>query len=174
MIQGGKMIEYVLLTLILISFVTDIHKRKIYNAVTLPVIASGFILNIIYAGFNGFILSGSGFLLGLALLFIPFLVGGIGAGDVKLFAAIGALKGPTFVFYTFLFTGIIGGIVAIIILFKQRRLKSSVKRIVFAVSLIKQDKDAINSIEKKDLSPSFPYGVPILLGTLSTLILGGF
>lgn len=81
------MIDYILLLTVLISLATDIWKRKIYNVVILPAIATGLILNSINADLEGFVFSGSGLLLGLGLLLVPFLLGGIGAGDVKLLTA---------------------------------------------------------------------------------------
>jgi prepilin peptidase CpaA len=48
------------------------------------------------------------------LLVIPFALGGIGAGDVKLLGIIGALKGPDFVFIAFLAAAITGGIMSVV------------------------------------------------------------
>ena len=50
---------------------------------------------------------------GLALLFVPFALGGVGAGDAKFFAAAGAYLGPTLTLHAFLFGTILGGPLAL-------------------------------------------------------------
>ena len=105
---------------LVISVITDFQNRKILNIVTLPAILGGCMYHFYTAGLEGFYFSGQGFLVGLGLLIIPFLMGGIGAGDVKLLAAIGAWKGTFFIFYTGIYAGIIGGIIALFIVKKKR------------------------------------------------------
>ena len=65
------------------------------------------------SSFLGLSISIAGLVIGMALLYLPYAAGGMGAGDVKFLGAIGAIKGPWFVFITFLATAIIGGIMAI-------------------------------------------------------------
>lgn len=160
----------ILLVILLISVITDIKSRKILNIVTLPSIIIGIIYYSAILGFDGFLFSGKGFLVGLALLFIPFVLGGIGAGDVKLLGAIGALKGTTFVFYSFLYGAAIGGFIALFILIKQKNIGGLLFRLFNAT--LQKEVGALN-LEKKDLAPSFPYGVAIALGVLCAYQLEG-
>jgi len=88
----------VLIFMLLISLYTDIVERKIYNWTTIPAAVLGVILNFLADGAPGLKTSLMGLLTGLAVFLLPFLLGGMGAGDVKLMGAIGALKGPFFVF----------------------------------------------------------------------------
>jgi len=168
------MADYLLIAILIISFITDIKKKRIYNIVTIPAITAGIIYHSFVNGWDGFLFSTYGFLLGFALLLIPYLLGGIGAGDVKLLAAIGALKGVSFVFYTFLSGAVIGGMVALVILIKNKMLISSLKRIYYALLLVKADKDSLNMADKKGLTSVFPYGAAIILGTIPAFYLGGF
>lgn len=169
------MIILITLTLVLlISLITDIKKRKILNIITLPSILIAFIYYTVALGSSGFIFSGKGFLVGLGLLLIPYLLGGMGAGDVKLMAAIGALMGASFVFYSFMYTALIGGIIALFLIIKQKGFGKSIKNF-FSVTFLRDNLGSI-IINKGEQSSRifFPYGVAIVLGTFCTLIWGGF
>ncbi|MDG5788473.1 A24 family peptidase [Evansella sp. AB-P1] len=161
-------IHFLLGVVLLISLVTDLMYRKIYNTITFPAMVFGFIYYIWTDGWNGFLFSGLGFLVGIGLLFIPFVLGGIGAGDVKLLAAIGALMGTSFVFYTFLYTCIAGGIIAIILIIKKKQGKGLYHRMMNAVTL-----KSVKIINDEDLHHAFPYGVAIFIGTFCAFYLGG-
>lgn len=120
----------ILFLLIALSAYSDITKKKIPNFITLPVILWGLLTYTIFDGLAGLKFSGFGFLVGLAVFLIPFILGGMGGGDVKLMAAIGALKGWRFVLYTTVFTGLAGGIIVTLILIKERKLLVTLKRVL--------------------------------------------
>jgi prepilin peptidase CpaA len=167
------MLNYLLLAVLVISLVTDIRERKILNIVTLPAIAAGLLYHTFSAGWQGVLLSGTGLLLGGGLFLIPYLLGGIGAGDVKLLAAIGALKGAEFVFSSFLYTCLAGGAIALLILMKQRNLTASMHRIAHALLFFRKNGESFAVLDKTELHNAFPYGVAIVAGTVSALIWGG-
>jgi prepilin peptidase CpaA len=104
----------ILLMLLIISIYFDLKERRIPNFLTFPVILWGLISACIFSGLDGAIFNGSGFLVGLAVFFIPFAFGAIGAGDVKLMAAIGALMGYKFVLNTAVITAVAGGIIVVV------------------------------------------------------------
>jgi prepilin peptidase CpaA len=164
----------ILLVILFICLFTDIKSRKILNIVTLPTIIIGLLLNIYTAGFEGFLFSGKGFLVGLSLLLIPYMLGGIGAGDVKLMAAIGALMGTSFVFYSFIYTALIGGVIGVLLILKSRGFKNSVKSFFFNLVFLRSSLGSMIIPKDKQSSISFPYGVAIVLGTLCNLVWGGF
>ena len=91
----------------------DLARRKIPNWLTFGLMGLGLVMGFIAGGLEGLADSLQGLLLGGALLFIPFLLGGMGAGDVKLLAAIGALKGSSFVLRAFLYGALAGGALAL-------------------------------------------------------------
>ena len=162
------MLDILLIVILLVSLVTDIKHRKILNIVTLPTIVFGVVFHTMTNGWQGFLFSGNGLLLGFALLFIPFLLGGMGAGDVKLMAAIGALKGAMFTLHAFLYTCLIGGVIALIIIIAKKQFAGSVQRITYALTLRQT-----SMLSQEELHHSFPYGVAIVSGTLAALIWGG-
>lgn len=102
-----------MLVILIVSAIFDYRYRKVPNIVTFPAIAAGMSMASLQSGFSGLSASTAGLFLGMALLSFPYAMGGIGAGDVKLLGAIGAIKGPWFVFMAFLAAAIIGGLMAV-------------------------------------------------------------
>lgn len=164
----------ILVIVLLISLYTDIKSRKILNIITLPTIIFGFVYNFYISGFEGFLFSGKGFLVGLCVLMIPYLLGGMGAGDVKLMAAIGALMGTSFVFYSFIYTALIGGLIGLLLIIKKRGLINSTKALLFNLIYFRSSLGSIMMSNDKNSSISFAYGIAIVLGTFCTLIWGAF
>ncbi len=107
--------EAVLILLILAATWSDLRTRRIPNVVTVAGAAAGFVLHVLNGGTAGAWTSIAGALVGFALFVVFFLAGGMGAGDVKLFAAIGALLGPQSTLLVFVLTGLIGGLVAVVV-----------------------------------------------------------
>lgn len=117
------LIDYLLVILIVICIFTDLKQRRIYNLVLLPSVLTAFLIHFYNGGFTQLLWSIKGLLLGIAILFIPFAKGGIGAGDVKLLGTIGALKGTAFVINVFLTGALAGGLISLLLLIKAGRLK---------------------------------------------------
>ncbi|MDY6790506.1 MAG: prepilin peptidase [Thermodesulfobacteriota bacterium] len=155
----------ILILLVLTSFLTDITKKKIYNIQTYPSMALGLILGYAGGAGHGILMSLAGLFTGLALLFIIFLTGGMGAGDVKLLGAIGALKGTVFVLWTMFYTGLIGGMMAFALLIWKGRLLATFKNMV---TLLRHPLKA-HRMQKPEERIYLPYGVAISLGSVWAL-----
>jgi prepilin peptidase CpaA len=166
------LIDYTLWLVLTISLITDLKSRKILNIVTYPAIAFGLIYHTVSFGWDGFLFSSKGLLVGFILLLIPFLLGGMGAGDVKLLAAIGSLKGVIFVFHCFVYTAIIGGVISLVILAYKKRLGTLIRQF-FLTYLLRGNAGSLNIKEKKE-QLTFPYGVAIVLGAYLASYWGGF
>lgn len=159
--------------IIIIAVAFDLRVRKIPNPLIIIALLFAFTYHIQQNGYSGFLFSLKGFGLGIALLIFPFLLGGIGAGDVKLLAAIGAIKGSIFVFSTFLWMAIWGGVIAVIILFYQRRLKETAVRLKQAFLLTSLGMSGLSdSLSKEEFSLYYPYGAAIALGVLTSYFKG--
>lgn len=168
------MAEIVLFSVLLICLFTDIYNRRILNIVTIPAILFGLIYFTAQSGLNGLWFSFSGFILGLILLLIPFMFGGMGAGDVKLMAAIGALMGSTFVLYTFFFTAIIGGCISLIILLRRMGIKQMAAHLFITFTAFRGNAKEMHATTEGKRNFSFPYGIAIVSGTLLAYIWGGY
>jgi prepilin peptidase CpaA len=161
----------VLIIVLAICIVTDIKERKIYNVVIFPALLIAFILHGFDHGLVGLKTAGIGFLVGFGLLLIPYFLGGMGAGDVKLLALIGSLKGASFVLYTSIYMGIAGALMAVgIILFRSGAMKAVLYGIQSARSGMKVPikEGVFNS------SYTYPYGVAIATGSLLAILLDGW
>jgi prepilin peptidase CpaA len=111
--------------------VTDLRARRIPNVVTLPALLLGLVLNTVLHGLEGGTTSLQGAGLALAALLPLYILRGMGAGDVKLMAAIGALKGPEFLIYTFAWASIFAGGMALVGLLRSRRLGLALGHLVY-------------------------------------------
>jgi prepilin peptidase CpaA len=93
-----------------VAALTDVWRFQVYNLLTFPVMLAGLIYHTAYGGWGGLAFSSAGIAFGLAVFAIPYLMGGMGAGDLKFVAALGAWLGITrmtaIVFFGCLATGI--------------------------------------------------------------------
>src|SRR5690242_564869 len=103
------------LALGLAAAVWDLRTRRIPNVLTFGGTLVALLLHGYMGGLSGVGLSLAGWAVGLALFFPFFALGGLGAGDVKLLAAVGALVGPLPAVWVALFTMIAGGVMAILV-----------------------------------------------------------
>jgi prepilin peptidase CpaA len=104
---------------------TDLWKFKIHNALTIPLLVSGLIYQGVVGGAPGLIDGVCGALFGFGALFLFYLMGGMGSGDVKLLAAVGAWLGLRLTFYVFIGSSLAAGVYAVVLLLTYRRLKES-------------------------------------------------
>jgi len=118
-------IEIVLVCFVVAAAFADLRSRHIPNRLTLPAAALGLAMHTWLDGLNGALASVEGAAVGLGIFIVFFLLRGMGAGDVKLFGAVGALAGPGPLVLIFVFTGLLGGVVAGAVAFRRGHLRSS-------------------------------------------------
>jgi prepilin peptidase CpaA len=97
----------------LIACVTDLRSRRIPNVLTLGGAAAALLFHAVTAGGAGIGVAASGWLVGTAVFFPFFLLRGMGAGDVKLMAAIGAWLGPAEALEVAIYASLVGGVLAL-------------------------------------------------------------
>ncbi|HPZ64409.1 MAG TPA: prepilin peptidase, partial [Bacillota bacterium] len=85
--------EYILILLLMGAVYFDLTRRRIPNYLTIPAMVWGLLSYAVDSGWTGLWESLLGLLAGIGIFVIPFLLGGMGGGDVKLMGAIGALTG---------------------------------------------------------------------------------
>jgi prepilin peptidase CpaA len=98
-----------------IAAAIDLRTRRVPNPLTAALAASG--LAFAASGMSGLTVGASlaGFALGLALMLPGHVFGATGAGDVKLFAAAGAVIGPAPIVTAFFYTALAGGVLALMV-----------------------------------------------------------
>lgn len=96
-----------------VATVTDLRSRRIPNWLVLPFLVAGIVVSGVTHGWHGIGQSLMGLALGGALFGLLAWMGGMGMGDVKLLAAIGAWIGPCQLVIAVVLTGIVGGVMAL-------------------------------------------------------------
>ena len=148
------------------SAVVDYYTRRIPNALTLGVAAFGVMLAA--ARLSSLTPSQAvlGFVVGLALMLPGHLIGATGAGDVKLFAALGTLLGPEAVAMAFLYTALAGGVLATVVAMRRRMLRETVER---AAVLVRTGGANVGEIEGAAAN-RFAYAPAIAVGAFAAAL----
>jgi prepilin peptidase CpaA len=156
-----------------LAVVWDLRAGRIPNAVTLPAVAIGLIGHTLFGGLAGG--DGSlglfGAVAGLAMGFGPMLaivlLGGVGMGDAKLMAAVGALGGWRFALATLLYGVIVAGALAIVIMIRRRIVRRTLGRVLRFLALALTPRGAPPPTEG---SPTVPLGLALGLGIVGAMI----
>lgn len=161
-----------LVTLILImAAVIDGLQLKVPNWITFPMVIGGWIYSIVFYGWAGLGWSLAGTAVGLGLLLPAYAIGGMGAGDVKLLAGVGAWVWGTTTFYAFCVSAIVGGILAVGMVVVRKRWNHHQGQFMAIVDeiLTIRDPNALAAIaaERKSRMMLLPYGIPIAMGTIA-------
>ncbi len=168
---------WLLSAILIIAAVIDGWLLKVPNWLTFPLILGGWAAGAYCGGFSGLICSFAGTLVGLGLLLPAYAIGGMGAGDVKLMAGVGAWIGATATFYAFCVSSIIGGVIAVAMVLFRRRWHYHVLQFFKIVDeiLVIRSPDALSAIaaERKSTMLLLPYGIPIALGTIAYFFWSG-
>lgn len=160
----------ILAGVLIFASVTDLRSHRISNKLTYSTMIFGIVFYTLTSGMAGFLQSLGGLFLGLALLIVFYLLGGMGAGDVKLMAAVGALLGPQGVFEAFLGTALAGGIYALLVLAAKGYLRDTLKRFGLMIKTFFLTKKFIYiPSERQEKAPLLCYGVAISLGTMASV-----
>ena len=152
-----------IIAVLAVAVTTDIRRQRIYNALTLPAMALGLVINVIANGFSGLLFAVTGLLLGAVLFSLPVAFLGRGAGDLKLLAAVGSLGGPVFVLWCGLLTGVAGAVFAIAVLLRKRRFGVVVAGMALDV--------ADGRVPATASGLRLPYAIPIAAGAVAALAL---
>lgn len=141
----------------------DLRTRRVPNVLTVGLAATGVVCAA--AGVSGLSLRGAlvGCAFGLLLMLPGHLIGATGAGDVKLFAAVGTLIGPAHIGLAFVYTAIAGGALALVVAASRRRLG-----LTFAAAggLVAARAQSVDRIEDPRANNRFAYAPAIAAGSL--------
>jgi prepilin peptidase CpaA len=158
-----------------VAAVTDIWKFKVYNALTLPLLVSG----LLYHGFRAELTDSLvGFLFGFAALITLYLVGGMGAGDVKLMAGVGAWLGMPLTFYVFIASSLAAGIYSLLLVVLTGKVGETVVNLHIVwlrLSSIGRYLAADDRVEKEVLRSDrrrriIPFAAMVAIGIVATLL----
>jgi prepilin peptidase CpaA len=163
----------VLVVVLVLSAVIDYRIQKIPNLITYPTMALAMGYHGVTNGEYGVYFSLMGLAIGLALLILPYILGGMGAGDAKLLGAIGAVIGPKQVFIAFLYSALVGGVYAVLlILIRRDQFKAVLKRrwTEIKVFALTRRYEPIPVPPDEKPAPRLYYGIVISVGTLIQMV----
>jgi prepilin peptidase CpaA len=162
---------------LILAAVIDGIQLKVPNWLTFSMIISGWIYSACAAQWAGDSLWGGlgwslvGMLVGLALLLPAYAIGGMGAGDVKLLAGVGAWVHATHTFYAFCATAVVGGILAVgmVVFRKAWRKHANQFWLILGEIMTIRDPNQLTDIAAKRKSSMLllPYGIPIAIGSIA-------
>lgn len=167
-----------LLGMLLWAAIVDFRIRRIRNWLTFSMILSGFLQTFIHGSPISPGQSALGFVVGLALPLVLFVMGAVGGGDVKLLAGVGAWLGAAAVFKVFCGEAIIGMVIVLAQAGIQGRLgllaRNSVMLVVNLahVNEVGLEHATLTGQSCRSVDRPLPFAVPVLLAVIALLILG--
>ena len=165
----------VLMAALGIASIYDWRFRRIPNWLTFSMIIAGLLLQTFFYGLDGLKESVLGFLLGIFLLYIPFQMGGVGGGDVKLLGALGAFLGPVSLLRVFLISAIFGGLFSLIEILRRKIWKATCESFKhrFLFLALQQKLASESEITFSKNQASIPYAISMALGYAYFYFTGG-
>jgi prepilin peptidase CpaA len=166
----------VLLLLILVAVGGDLRDYRIYNLPVMIGIAAGFTINTVSDGLRGLAASVLAMLVPFILLAALFALRMLGAGDIKLFCAIGAIMGLEFILYTMVFSFLEGGIIALGIMVVKGNFKERFRYIgtYLKTCFLTRKLQAYTDFNDRSDGAKFPFSVAIAAGTLTGILFSYF
>lgn len=174
-------IVIVLLAVLLVAAVYDVRFRRIPNWITVTGVALGVLLNaFLFDPLSWFSLGGvwfslRGLGLGFGVYFLLYVIRAMGAGDVKLMAAVGAMVGWQDWVGIFAITAVLGGVMAVILMATHGRIQKTLWNVLFILTEMKSGRPAYIKKEELDVrnpkSVGLPHGAVIAVGTVFFLAL---
>jgi prepilin peptidase CpaA len=149
--------------------IVDLRTRRVPNAMTFPLAVTGLALAITGLGRVGIGASLLGCAVGLMLMLTTHVLGATGAGDVKLFAAAGALLGPRATLSAFLYTAIAGAVIACVVAVRRRVVRQTLMQ---AAGVVRAPATMKSIVEHPALNNRFAYAPAIAIGTVAAALLG--
>ena len=147
----------------------DVRYRRIPNAFVLAAFCGGVAMNTMLGGVQGAYSSLMGCGLAFVLMFMFHVFGAMGAGDVKLFAAIGAVTGVQLVVPTFIIVILTGGLLAVVSVIRAGILMTTMHRVLQILVGMLPGWQMPQFAVPVDRKHTIPYGVAITMGSIISI-----
>jgi prepilin peptidase CpaA len=159
-----KLILLVPLAIFVIYF--DVRYRRIPNVLVLATLIAGISINTAFGGFPGMLSSVQGFALAFFPMLLMHIFGALGAGDVKLFGAVGAVIGVSLVPLAFVAVVMLGAVLAIYTMLRAGTVLTTLHGVLRIFVGILPGWEMPRFAMSPDRKHTIPYGVAIMLGSL--------
>jgi prepilin peptidase CpaA len=164
-------VQIAAMAIVLVACVIDVRSRRIPNALTFGAAVMAFAFHAWTGGLGGFLTSAAGWTVGAALFFPFFALRGMGAGDVKLIAAVGAWLGPVMAFWVAMFTSVAGGVLGLLVALFHGHAGTALRNILTLIGYWRLV--GVRPLAELTLDhgrgPRLAYAVPVAIGTMVTL-----
>ena len=159
------------LAVAVVACITDVRARRIPNVLTFGAALAAIGAGAATGGFTGAGSAIAGWVVGVAVFFVPFALRGLGAGDVKLMAALGAWLGPADALWLGVYTALAGGIVALAVALAHGYLRAALSNVWLLLTHWRaRGLRALPEITLEGSGgPRLAYAVPIFCGLVMTL-----
>lgn len=155
---------------LVVAAVIDGKILKVPNWLTFSFILCGWLHCTVSGGLPGLGWSLLATFGGMMLLLPLRNVGGMGAGDVKLLAGVGAWCGLEVTLWAFAYTAVVGGVMALLMIAKSgnwfKHYAQSLKILEEWKTIRQPSKLAAIARERKPTMYLLPYGIPMAIGTI--------
>lgn len=170
-------VAWIVTTLLIEAAVIDGIQLRVPNWLTYHFALAGVALAWWLGGSAALLWSLRGLAVGLGLLLPLYAIGGMGAGDVKLLAGVGAWIGAAMTVRAFAVSAIVGGLIALAMMLRSGDLGGYLYRAVAIAREIVEVRNparlAALAAERKPRMTLLPYGIPLAIGTIGTLAWSG-
>ena len=155
-----------LIPLAVVVIYYDVRFRRIPNVLVLAALIAGLTINISYGGWRGALSSLGGFAVAFVPMCLMHVFGAMGAGDVKLFAAIGAVVGLPLVPMTFVVVVMLGAVLAVYSMIRSRTVLSTSHGVLRIFVGILPGWEMPRFSLPANRQHTIPYGVAIMIGSV--------
>lgn len=162
---------YLLISTLMLALYHDIREQKIKNYVTYSAAFLGLAVNVAEHGLEGLGSALVGWLIPVLVLGLFYITNIMGAGDIKLFAAIGAVMGLPFTMYSFAYSVYFGGLIALVILYKKKQFRQRMYRIYEYLCFVAATRKMVPYCAKSDNQSKFIFSAAIVPGTILHLLM---
>lgn len=154
-----------------LACVIDVREHRIPNWLTLSATLAGVAYQLAVAGTAGLTSAVAGWALGVAIFFLPFALRGLGGGDIKLLGALGAWLGPSDIVWLSLYTGVAGGVFALVVSLAGGYLRQALRNVwLLLMHLRLQGLRPLPELTiHHGTGPKLAYGTAIFTGVMVTV-----
>jgi len=150
-------------TILVVAAIGDLRTRRIPNKLVAVLAVAGIVYSVMRAPLaSGLLQAGGGLLAGLACWLPFYMLGWLGAGDVKLYAAAGAWLGPARAAEGALIAALFGAVLSLIWMMKSHGVKETAQTLGMAAATPGMLSRSSGSGKRSTL----PYGVAIAFGAI--------
>jgi prepilin peptidase CpaA len=168
--QGNLLIPFLLSVVMAVG---DVRTRRIPNYLTLATALAGLLVQTLVSGWSGLLQGFGGLAMGFSLMLILYILGGMGAGDVKALAALGAWLTPWTSLSVFCYMAMAGAIIALGMLIWQGALWQFLRQTWFGlVNLVLTGTFFQGEPSTQASAATMPYGVAIAVGMAALAVFG--